>query len=514
MISLISLPTGILYGEFRNNFELARKSVVKINVTALQYDYKHPWDPPSIQAFSGTGFIIDGKKILTNAHVVSGVNTIRIQRPDQAQEYEAKLAFIAHDCDLAILTLTNEAFFEGAEVLEIGELPEINTPVEVIGFPIGGQRVSITRGIVSRLDLDVYSHSGIDSHLIIQVDAAINPGNSGGPAMENGKVIGVAFQTLLRGQNLGYLIPPLVIRRFLKDIQDGYYDGYNEFGISHDDTSTPSLKNFYKISLYTKEPFTGVFIYDILPGSSAEGILQKEDILLKINGHPISEKGDVYLNGNLINYTELVDNLHFGELIHVEVLRKAKLLQLQFKSKITKIFEFKRTDYENPPSYLLCGGLLFQPLNGNLMKTYGQHWAEIGAWNILYRYNYYTQAHIYKKVSEDVILTNRLSDTMNTYSGSFVHHIVKKVNGKRIKGFAHFYSLIQRAIENYHLKKRKEGSIHEKDAYLVIEFYSKEMPLVFEISELEKAQKRIKNSFNINKDHFLSKPFTEAITSK
>jgi S1-C subfamily serine protease len=54
--------------------------------------------------------------------------------------------------------------------------------------------MSVTQGIVSRVDFRTYSHSVVDQHLSIQIDAAINPGNSGGPVMQGHKVVGVAFR--------------------------------------------------------------------------------------------------------------------------------------------------------------------------------------------------------------------------------------------------------------------------------------------------------------------------------
>ena len=53
----------------------------------------------------------------------------------------------------------------------------------------------------------------------MQIDAAINPGNSGGPAFnDNGEVVGVAFQTMVNTEGIGFLIPTQVIRHFLEDV--------------------------------------------------------------------------------------------------------------------------------------------------------------------------------------------------------------------------------------------------------------------------------------------------------
>jgi hypothetical protein len=66
----------------------------------------------------------------------------------------------------------------------------------VVGYPVGGETVSISSGVVSRVDWGSYAQAGGEEQLTVQIDAAINPGNSGGPAFSNGKVIGVAFQGL------------------------------------------------------------------------------------------------------------------------------------------------------------------------------------------------------------------------------------------------------------------------------------------------------------------------------
>ena len=78
--------------------------------------------------------------------------------------------------------------------------------------------MSVTTGIVSRVDFQLYTHSSIDQHLAIQISAQINPGNSGGPVMQNGKVVGVAFQGYSGdvAQGVAYMIPTPVINRFLR----------------------------------------------------------------------------------------------------------------------------------------------------------------------------------------------------------------------------------------------------------------------------------------------------------
>ena len=133
-----------------------------------------------------------------------------------------------------MLELEDFTPFSDVPYLEIGDLSKLDTAVTVVGYPIGGERISVTRGIVSRIDFQPYSHSGVDHHLTIQIDAAINPGNSGGPVLQDGKVAGVAFQGYSGAvaQNVGYMIPTPVIERFRKDVEDGSYDKYVDLNVA------------------------------------------------------------------------------------------------------------------------------------------------------------------------------------------------------------------------------------------------------------------------------------------
>ena len=223
------------------------KSVVMIMAVNQDYDYSTPWKKGPMGRGVGSGFVIDGNRILTNAHNVANQRYIEVKKQNFAQRYPAKVQYVGHDCDLAILTVADPAFFANTEPVKFGEIPEINSTVQTCGFPMGGRQVSVTEGIVSRLETSVYSHSQSARHLVVQTDAAINPGNSGGPVFQNGRVVGVAFQGLQSGDNIGYMIPTTIIQHFLKDIGDGRYDGFGKLGISlFPGIHNPSYKKYLK----------------------------------------------------------------------------------------------------------------------------------------------------------------------------------------------------------------------------------------------------------------------------
>ena len=104
-----------------------------------------------------------------------------------------------------------------------GALPSIGSMVQAIGYPMGGEQVSITEGVVSRIEYAEYNMEA--QGLRIQVDAALNQGNSGGPVILDGAVVGVVFSGIEYAENIGYVIPAEEVRLFLEDIGDGSYDG-------------------------------------------------------------------------------------------------------------------------------------------------------------------------------------------------------------------------------------------------------------------------------------------------
>jgi S1-C subfamily serine protease len=129
------------------------ETVVKVFVTANRMDYYRPWQSEGIVAGTGSGVIIKGQRILTNAHVVSDHTFIQVKKDVDSKNYTAKVVAIGHDCDLALLEVDEPEFFEGITPLEFGELPKQQDSVAVIGYPEGGGKISITEGVVSRIEV-------------------------------------------------------------------------------------------------------------------------------------------------------------------------------------------------------------------------------------------------------------------------------------------------------------------------------------------------------------------------
>jgi S1-C subfamily serine protease len=457
------------------------KSLVRIEATSQEPNYKTPWSPGDVTSGVGAGFVVDGKRIMTNAHVVSNARFLTVSKEGDPNPYLAQVLHIAHDCDLALLSVENPDFFNGTAPLEFGGIPQIESVVSAYGYPVGGTRLSVTRGIVSRIDFQPYSHSGMDSHLAIQIDAAINPGNSGGPVMQNSKVVGVAFQGYSGdvAQNVGYMIPTPVIHRFLKDVEDGRYDHYVDLALTYRNLFNPAARS----ALGLEDENTGVQICSVYSSGASDGIVKPGDVILKIDGHTVSSDGTIPLEDEAVPLEEVVERKFKGDKVHLDILRDGKPMTLTVPLREPWPFKLQSNLYDEKPRYFVAGGLVFQPVDQNFMEAHDPSDQRLN-----YLFDFFIADGLHATRPEIVVLSNILPDPVNAYADEFRYSVVDEVNGRRIK-----------RIEDI------AAAFEEKADYYVIKFAGGGRPIVLERKAIEEARSRISGRYALTAEKNLEK---------
>ncbi len=438
------------------------KSVVLLKSVLQEFDYDAPWKQSRIIEGIGTGFIIEGNRILTNAHNVSNNKYLEIRKEDVAKRYPAEVAFVGHDCDLAIVTVEDESFFEGMVPLELGELPKVNTTVSTYGFPVGGRHISVTEGVVSRIEMDVYSHSGADSHLVIQTDAAINPGNSGGPVMQDSKVVGVAFQGIRQAENVGYLIPTTVIRHFLADIEDGKYDGFGTLGVRfYPGLHSESYREYLKVPSGRE----GVVVVDTVLNSSVESVLQRDDVITKIDDCNIDNDGRVQMYGLRLHFSEVVETRQIGEQVELTFCRDGREMQETITVMLNRpVLDWSR-EYDRPPRYVCFAGLVFVPVTRNYLETWGKDWLVGIPHYLRYLFEHSTELNTDRELKEYVVVADVLSDEVNSYYRGIKNEVVGNINGVTIRSLDDVYEAFKSPVGDFDLIETvSDGEIRPVDA--------------------------------------------------
>ena len=399
------------------------QSVFRITNFQQSPDWQSPWKLKPTGRGQGSGFLINDDLILTNAHVVSDSRMLLVNKISSPEPFLADVVAIAHDSDLALLKVRDSKFYLNLTPLKLGGLPELRSRVRAYGYPMGGQELSRTEGVVSRIEFGTYVHPGIDSHLLVQTDSAINPGNSGGPVTQSGKAIGVAFQSNLRLNDVGYFIPVPLITRFLKDMQDGKYDGVPEIGVE-----TSSLINRdYRRYLELPENTAGILVDRVVPRSSAEGVILSGDVLTKIEDMHIDTAGMVKYGEQQVTFFIEAENRQIGDLLKIQVWRNGKFHDLNLTLKAAPFGAEMRNSYDELPEYLIFGGLVFIALNRNYIHLPGnvtpplafEHW--------------YRELERPRTRKDQAVLISRvLPSSVNSGYSNLHNFIVNTLNGKSI----------------------------------------------------------------------------------
>ena len=423
-------------------------SIIKIHATHSEPDYTMPWQRQHQSTSTSSGFVICvenmGMRVMTNAHSVEYGSIIQVQKRGDENKYEATVESIANECDLALLRVDSEDFWDGLQELQFGRLPTLQDEVEVLGYPTGGDSLSITCGVVSRIEMQEYTQA--DTHLLaIQIDAAINSGNSGGPVVdEEYNVVGVAFQALEKAENIGYVVPVTVVQHFLQDIaRHGKYTGFCAIG-----TRLALLENkTFRAFLGMKERQSGVMIRKIDPTAPSSKFLRENDVILSVDGISVANDGKIpFRPGERVSLACYVQTKFKGDLLKFEILRDGEEKELMVPMGISSRIVRAHWD-DRPPPYLIVGGLVFTALSVPFL--YAVHaWEDYISDNISYLVGL-TNGQLEKEDDEIVILAQVLAHSSNLGYDKYSDLHLVKFNEKKVRSLRHLKTLLDECTERF-----------------------------------------------------------------
>jgi len=418
---------------------------------------------------TGSGFIISGRRILTNAHNIANQNWILVQRHGIPKKYPAKVLAVGHECDLALLGVDDDDFWAGTRALEFGAVPELQQSVVVVGFPTGGDNLCVTAGVVSRVDVHEYAHSGF-SLLCVQIDAAVNPGNSGGPALQHdsNKVIGVAFQGREDAENVGYIIPSSVVDHFLRDIErHGNYTGFVTLGITWAPLENRHLRHFVGIealpvSLDENKSVAGAG--NLTPAAAAgwrsgvmvckvdrtrhrDEALATGDTLLAVDGVAIADDGTVpFRVMERLAFAHIISQKFAGDPVRLTLLRDKQVVERRV-SLCAPRYLVPECVYDVAPRYYIVGGVVFVPLTLQyLMHEFGKRYYEKAPNALLAAIDERFQS----QAGEEVVVLSQMlaSDITSGYDG--IRNIrVERVNGARVSSLAELAARVEACSDDF-----------------------------------------------------------------
>lgn len=458
-------------------------SVIKVFSQQRYPDFLSPWSKQSPSEATGSGVVIDGQRVLTNAHVVQWSSRIEVQPNRSSRKYAAKVVGIAPAVDLALIEVTRDAdeFFQGRRPMRMrDELPSLMDSVKVYGYPVGGSDLSVTEGIVSRIE---FAGLSLDrSALVVQIDAAINPGNSGGPAVVGEELVGLATSRLSSGDNIGFLTPVREIRAFLDDIADGTYTGrpqlFDAFQTLENDALRDRLGAAEVTGLVVTTPARAGTDYP----------LQPLDIVTHIGDTDIQVDGKVIFRDDLrLDFAVLVPDTASEGTVPLTVYRGGETLELRVPAPPSRDLLVPYLG-EGYPAYFIHGPLVFSPC----YREFAMNLADAYTDRLLYE-----ESPLLARMNE-VRTTDTGDDELVMLLPTLFDHpltrgyggpqfsIVEAVNGVHVRGLRHLVELLRDA----------------SDTYLELTFAGRgQEVLIFDREELESSTEEILNDNGIRYRH-------------
>ncbi|KAG0513612.1 hypothetical protein BDA96_10G117200 [Sorghum bicolor] len=421
-------------------------AVVKVFCVHTEPNFSLPWQRKRQYSSSSSGFIIGGRRVLTNAHSVEHYTQVKLKKRGSDTKYLATVLAIGTECDIAMLTVEDDEFWKGVSPVEFGSLPALQDAVTVVGYPIGGDTISVTSGVVSRIEILSYVH-GSTELLGLQIDAAINSGNSGGPAFnDKGKCVGIAFQSLKHedAENIGYVIPTPVINHFIEDYhKSGEYTGFPILGIEWQKMENPDLRKAMGMKANQK----GVRIRRIEPTAPESGCLQPSDIVLSFDGIDIANDGTVpFRHGERIGFSYLVSQKYTGEKARVKVLRNSKIHEFNIKLATHKRL-IPAHIKGRPPSYYIVAGFVFMVVSVPYLRSeYGKDYEYDAPVKLLDKH-----LHAMAQSSDEqlVVVSQVLVADINIGYEDIVNLQVLAFNGTPVKNLKHLATMVEECNEAF-----------------------------------------------------------------
>ena len=448
-------------------------SVAQVRVTSYSYSIGHPWQKGSGGGSFGSAVFIDGGRLLTNAHVIDSALRIELRREGSDKWYRASIEHVSEASDLAMLKVADSEFYVGSQPARLSSKIEFGAEVVVVGFPKGGDRVSITKGVLSRTEETNYAYSAM-KQLAYQIDAAINSGNSGGAVFTKGELVGISFQTLKEAENIGYAIPVSIIEQFVADAADGAIEGVPQLPFIYQPIENANMQAYLGLS-----EESGAYIAETV-GDSNASCVKKGDAIIAINEKQVSAHGKVETpEAGTVSIDYIASTQQVGDSLELVLVRDGKELSVKCNLKYNwnNLWGAAGINYQYFPKWVEVGGLILVEMSQEVFMRSEEYEIEFDEVAAAY------WAGLQKGTidqSEHAVFVSNLLDHDAKQGYDVTYSILKSVNGEKVGN----------------VKSINEIIAKNSSPWLILEFHGGTLA-VFKQSELEQITQDLSVEYGI-----------------
>jgi hypothetical protein len=465
------------------------RAIVSVEINRKQYDYFQPWTK-RVQTVSKAGIVIGPREILTTADALDDRTLVRVQRGGRGKWWNAEVKWIDFPANLAVITSAEEQFWTGLKPVPLAEPVKKNEDIQILRWRAG--TLEVRKAEFNRFAV---THPNMSDavHVQLELNSEINGVGWAEPAIAGSKVIGLVFA---QSGNLLQVLPSPFIRSILDAQKKGRYKGLGYFDFTWQPAENPDTLDYLKLEGEKR----GAVVIDVPNKPGVESVVKPRDILLQVDGFDIDTQGD-YMDpdyGHLLLENLSTRNKWAGDPVRLKIWRAGHALDVVYR--LPKAEDAARLVPEGPfdqePEYLIAGGLVFQPLTKDFLRSWGQDWERRAP----FRLAYFRNQDPTPERPAIVILSQVMPDLYNLGYQDSRQLVVEKLNGQKIKYLADLQQALKRPVNGFHLFEFMKGDTLQR--------------MVLDASTLDAATKRVLDHYGIDKDQLLAATGQSAAVGK
>lgn len=477
IISLIVCISFSGYSEPKSNS--FSRSLCTVEITSSAPSYLQPWQKSAPSSSQTQAIAIGPNQLLAIASSFKHSRMIQVYPHFQTQPVNARIKVIDYDVNLCLLEVNPEDLSIPFIPVTFDLKVNLEDPITLLWLT-KDRRILSTRGKVENPDI-YFNGKNSTGYLYYLISSDTPPGGYTEPVLKGKKVLGLV-EAYLSDKQTSSMLPASLITGFLKRAEKKNYESIPRIGFSFTFLKDKSTRHFLKIP---SSEIRGVYISDVYDFGSGKEVLKQGDVLLSFDGKSIDPLG-FYTHpflGNL-SFHHLFSEYSSGEIIPLEVWRDGQLINLNMEVSTFNPLDLPIPffDYAHDPEYFIAAGFVFQEMNLNYLKEFGENWEAIidPLMRDYMQKNYY---HPFKDKERLVILNQVLRHPSNQGYQDIETRILSEVNGVKVKSLKHLYFLFSKPPA--------------KGDYYVLTFEGIHMDVIIPFKNLEKTNREISKIYHI-----------------
>ncbi|MBB5352262.1 S1-C subfamily serine protease [Haloferula luteola] len=360
-------------------------SVVRVNTTYQAWNPGQPWEKLEPRQRRSLGAVLKNHQVLTTAEMVADSTFIELESSDGRKLTPATVTAVDYEANLALLALDDDEFSADLEPLDLADDSKIGDELDIVQIENSGLPL-ITHGLIQSMDV-VSNFLPGQYFLTYELKASMQTAASSFtlPALKDGKLAGL-LTSYSSSDQLSDITATEIVRHFLADAADGDYVGFPSLGISTAALDDDKFRDWLGLDPQTG----GIYISGVLKGGAAEAAgVQVGDVVTSIAGFEVDPTGYIQhpIYGRLF-WSHLVRGAQpVGATLPLEVIRNGEKQTLEATLTRRESSLVPLHTFGEAPRFVVKGGLVFQELTRDLLRSFGKEWRDNAPLNLLEAYD-------------------------------------------------------------------------------------------------------------------------------